>query len=96
MNLPPLPELPTPFGVFPRTVLPIEHGMGGNTLVIEQRPVWSAEQINELLESYGRAVQAACARVADDLSNGFHSPYEYAEDVAAAIRNGVIREGEGE
>lgn len=85
-NLPPLHELPKELEEAVR--------FAGDT---STRDALRAD-IRAYALSYGRAVQEACARVCDQVAYDWDEQRPFrrvAEDCAAAIRNGVIREGEG-
>lgn len=60
---------------------------------IAESVVIRVEVIALAFDAIRREENAECAKVADDLYNGFHSPYEYSEDVAKAIRSRLKGEG---
>lgn len=57
-------------------------------------PSGALMRILEVMDEHAAlAVQAErerCARIAERLACGFHSPWEYSADVAAAIRSAVV------
>jgi protein-arginine kinase activator protein McsA len=57
---------------------------------IATAPDWTREKEIDALEAFAKEIRnealEEAAKLADELYNGFHSPYEYAENVQDRIR----------
>lgn len=68
-KLPELPPLPERFAVTPELVLPKDHGMGPNTMVMKSVDVFTADQLRAYAIQYAELAVAAererCAKICE-------------------------------